>query len=130
MCYLVLIMRVCAGCHIVEDLFGGELLQSIQCHRCGYSSQRREALRPRTRVDLVGDEACAAQGFRWLDATVKGFTCLEDSLCHMFGVEEVSGDNQYRCSQCNIKVNASKCIRWRTKSLRVPSPWGFHVCSD
>ncbi len=43
-----------------------------------------------------------------LDLAVGGITCLEDAIRKFVTPEELSGDNQWFCETCGVKVDAQK----------------------
>ena len=67
----------------------GKLRGFVECHSCGYESERQEV-------------------FRSLSVGVRGFRDLYDSL-HAYTTPELLGDgNSYHCGGCDQRVQASK----------------------
>lgn len=79
-----------AGSALIKQLYHGELVNQVHCLSCGYCSERRESF-----LDISVPVANVYS----LEAALQSLYCEKESL---------SGANQYHCSQCDKKVDASK----------------------
>ncbi|VDI64157.1 ubiquitin carboxyl-terminal hydrolase 48 [Mytilus galloprovincialis] len=77
--------------NVIQNQFRGEYAYVTTCNRCGTKSER-----PST--------------FYELDLSIKGHKTLDESLKDFLQEEKLEGDNQYMCSSCNSKQNASRKI--------------------
>ena len=74
---------------IINSIFKADMVDFLKCGTCG--GQKR-------RVDPVLD----------LDLAVAGVSRLEDALAKFITPEELTGDNQWSCDACGVKVDAQK----------------------
>lgn len=83
---------------LISDLYDGVLTDTLHCMNCGYDSNKEVR-------------------FNDISLTIKDdFSnvfndSLEKALAHYLHIEKLEGDNQYECSQCNRKVDATKGFR-------------------
>eukprot|EP01043_Picozoa_sp_COSAG02_P001502 COSAG02_NODE_32_length_50374_cov_46.674013_16_plen_1007_part_00 len=80
----------------VHSLFGGHLRSQVKCKRCGHCSNKYEAY-----LDLSLEIAKKADS---IDRAMQNFTA----------VEQLDGDNQYRCEKCDMLVDAAKRLTLHT----------------
>ncbi|KAG8432555.1 hypothetical protein GDO86_016985 [Hymenochirus boettgeri] len=81
------------GHDLIQRLYHGTIVNTIECEECGYVSERQE-------------------DFLDLTVAVAGTCSLEESLCNMYVEEEhFDGDNLYRCGACEKLVRASKSAK-------------------
>lgn len=84
--------------NLISDLYDGLLTDTIHCTNCGYDSNKEVR-------------------FNDISLTIKDeFSnvfndSLEKALAYYLHTEKLEGDNQYECSQCNQKVDATKGFR-------------------
>lgn len=84
------------GSSLIQRLYHGTIVNSIECKECGNVSQRQE--------DFLDLTVC-----------VCGVSSLEEALWNMFVEEELfEGKNLYRCAQCNNLVTAAKSAKMKT----------------
>jgi uncharacterized UBP type Zn finger protein len=81
----------------VKDIYTGTLVQEVRCLKCANRSVREEHF---------GD----------LNITVDGFASLDASLNSFSALENLTGDNRYRCDKCDLLVDAQKRILLRKLS--------------
>lgn len=83
------------GSSLINRLYHGTIVNSIECKECGNVSQRQE--------DFLDLTVC-----------VCGVSSLEEALWNMFVEEELfEGNNLYRCAQCNKLVTAAKSAKMK-----------------
>ncbi|KAJ4454772.1 putative ubiquitin carboxyl-terminal hydrolase 7 [Paratrimastix pyriformis] len=80
---------------LIERLYRGETANKIECTQCGYVSEHTDS-------------------FLDIPLLVKGYKNVDESLAESCKVEMLNGDNQYRCSGCNQKVDAKRFSEFRT----------------
>lgn len=84
---------------LINDLYQGSVLDYVKCAHCGYKSARRD-----TYLDL--------------QLTVKPFgemtavKSVEEALEKYVQPEHLEGDNQYFCTQCDCKRDATKGLEF------------------
>ncbi|CAN1768243.1 Ubiquitin carboxyl-terminal hydrolase 26 [Linum perenne] len=83
---------------IVQDLFSGCVSHETKCSKCGNASEASSKM----------------EDFYELELNVKGLKSLNESLDDYLSVEKLDGDNQYFCSSCNMRVDATRSIKLRT----------------
>eukprot|EP00300_Choanocystis_sp_HF-7_P004308 c13308_g1_i1.p1 GENE.c13308_g1_i1~~c13308_g1_i1.p1 ORF type:complete len:777 (+),score=146.55 c13308_g1_i1:130-2460(+) len=76
---------------LIHQLFGGELRSQVRCHVCGHCSNTFDPA-----LDLS------------LNINGSAGTSLLHALKMFVKPDILSGNNQYKCSKCNQKVDASK----------------------
>ncbi|KAM4540583.1 ubiquitin carboxyl-terminal hydrolase 40 isoform 2-T2 [Fundulus diaphanus] len=82
-----------SGSTLIQRLYHGTIVNSIECKECGNVSQRKE--------DFLDLTVC-----------VCGVSSLEEALWNMFVEEELfEGNNLYRCAQCSRLVTAAKSAK-------------------
>ncbi|KAG0577792.1 hypothetical protein KC19_5G182300 [Ceratodon purpureus] len=84
--------------NVVQNVFRGTYSYVIRCSTCGQYS----ALSKRP-VD-----------FYELELNVKGFTSLEESLNDYLSEEILTGENQWMCESCQVRVDATHCTKLRS----------------
>ncbi|KPP72317.1 ubiquitin carboxyl-terminal hydrolase 40-like [Scleropages formosus] len=83
------------GSSLIHRLYHGTVVNQIVCKVCGYLSESQE-------------------DFLDLTVSVSGVSGLEEALWNMFVEEEMfEGNNLYRCSRCNVLVEAAKSAKLR-----------------
>lgn len=80
---------------VVQDLFRGGVSHVTKCSKCGNQSEASSNV----------------EDFYGVELNVKGLKGLSESLDDYLSVEELQGDNQYFCSSCATRVNATRSIR-------------------
>ncbi|XP_071730513.1 ubiquitin carboxyl-terminal hydrolase 26 [Rutidosis leptorrhynchoides] len=80
---------------VVQDLFRGGVSHVTKCSKCGNHSEASSNV----------------EDFYGVELNVKGLKSLDDSLDEYFTEEELQGDNQYFCSSCATRVDATRSIR-------------------
>ncbi|XP_076959230.1 ubiquitin carboxyl-terminal hydrolase 26-like [Bidens hawaiensis] len=80
---------------VVQDLFRGGVSHMTKCSKCGNQSEASSNV----------------EDFYGLELNVKGLKGLDESLDDYLSVEELQGDNQYFCSSCATRVNATRSIK-------------------
>ncbi|KAL8264057.1 hypothetical protein R6Q59_022187 [Mikania micrantha] len=80
---------------VVQDLFRGGVSHVMKCSKCGNQSEASSNV----------------EDFYGVELNVKGLKGLDESLDDYLSVEELQGDNQYFCSSCAIRVNATRSIK-------------------
>lgn len=80
---------------VVQDLFRGGVSHVTKCSKCGNQSEASSNV----------------EDFYGVELNVKGLKGLDESLDDYLSVEELQGDNQYFCSSCATRVNATRSIR-------------------
>nr|XP_043628066.1 ubiquitin carboxyl-terminal hydrolase 26 [Erigeron canadensis]XP_043628067.1 ubiquitin carboxyl-terminal hydrolase 26 [Erigeron canadensis] len=80
---------------VVQDLFRGDVSHVTKCSKCGNQSEASSNV----------------EDFYGVELNVKGLKSLDESLDDYLSVEELQGDNQYFCSSCATRVNATRSIR-------------------
>ncbi|CAN1240480.1 Ubiquitin carboxyl-terminal hydrolase 26 [Linum grandiflorum] len=83
---------------IVQDLFRGSVSHETKCSKCSN----------------VSEASSKMEDFYELELNVKGMKSLKESLDDYLSLEELDGDNQYFCSSCNMRVDATRSIKLRT----------------
>ncbi|XP_041378372.1 ubiquitin carboxyl-terminal hydrolase 48-like isoform X2 [Gigantopelta aegis] len=78
--------------NIVQKQFCGQYCYVTSCKHCGNQSR-------------------TASKFYELDLSIKGHKTLKASLEDFLQEEKLEGENQYMCSMCNSKQNASRVIQ-------------------
>ena len=84
-------------CTKIKDLYQGELQSYVKCSECGYESLSTDHY-----LDL-------SLPIRTDSNTLN--RSLHKALSNFIKPELLEGDNQYQCSACNKKVNASKGLK-------------------
>ncbi|KAF5771836.1 putative ubiquitinyl hydrolase 1 [Helianthus annuus] len=74
----------------IQHTFGGQLRSKVKCLRCNRESDRYENI-----MDLT------LEIFGWVES-------LEDALTQFTSLEELDGENMYRCARCAAYVPAQK----------------------
>lgn len=80
-----------ADSDLLQDHFGGKLLQQVISQACDHVSEREEP-------------------FFAVQCTVKGKRTVQDSLQELIAGETLDGENMYHCERCNKKVPAIKRV--------------------
>nr|GEV53258.1 ubiquitin carboxyl-terminal hydrolase 26 [Tanacetum cinerariifolium] len=80
---------------VVQDLFRGGVSHVTQCSKCGNQSEASSNV----------------EDFYGVELNVKGLKSLDESLDDYLSVEELQGDNQYFCSSCATRVDATRSIK-------------------
>jgi len=86
--------------HKIDPFFGGLQRNNIKCSRCGYVSCKLEGF-TELALSITPEQKNSGSDDAHELCTTK---MIEDH----FGVECLDGENQYLCSQCNIKVDAQR----------------------
>lgn len=81
---------------LVQDLFSGQMAYVTQCKTCKTESKTRSA-------------------FYELDMHIDGVATIEKSIESYIRPEELSGNNQYHCGNCETKRDASRFIEITSK---------------
>lgn len=76
---------------LVQDLFSGQMAYVTKCKSCKTASKTKST-------------------FYELDMHIDGVATIEKSIENYIRPEELSGSNQYHCSYCNAKRDASRFI--------------------
>lgn len=77
----------------LSDLYEGQIVDYISCPECGLCRERSDK-------------------FLDIGLVVQGETTLERALSEFVTPETLSGDNKWRCSGCNEKVEATKGLHF------------------
>ncbi|KAF8857285.1 ubiquitin C-terminal hydrolase-like protein [Acephala macrosclerotiorum] len=87
-----------------RSFYGGQLVQQVKSKECPHISERLEP-------------------FSAIQCDIKGKTCLQESLQAYVDGEVMEGDNKYKCSQCDLHVDAVKraCLK------EIPDNLIFHL---
>jgi len=105
-----------SGQSLINDLYQGQMTNSIQCRSCLNTSQRKEhffdlgisVLSATTTATTTGDTINTANS----SGGSHSCSSLEDSLTRMFNDTEVlDASNRYRCSACGKLTDATKQSR-------------------
>eukprot|EP00347_Sterkiella_histriomuscorum_P024007 403332628 len=94
-------------CSKIRDLYQGTSVSYVKCEECGYESQNQDKY-----LDLSlpirndqGPPTAKDNPFHMNNVS------LDMALENYLKPEKLEGDNQYACSNCNKKVNATKGIK-------------------
>ncbi|KAL7091140.1 hypothetical protein ACP275_12G087000 [Erythranthe tilingii] len=77
----------------IQHTFGGCLRSKVKCLRCNHESERYESM-----LDLT------LEIFGWVES-------LEDALTQFTSLEDLDGENMYRCPRCAAYVRAWKQLK-------------------
>lgn len=112
--------------HLVRSLFHGTQCHQIKCLQCGMLKERSEEFGDLTLAIPRGAEFQSAPtetntlnkgsknakgGNHGGNSTTN--TSLEACLAHYFGLEYLSGKNQYECDACNMRTDAEIGMRMK-----------------
>ncbi|XP_078431141.1 ubiquitin-specific protease 15 [Wolffia australiana] len=75
---------------LIQQIFGGRIRSKVKCQRCHLESERYENIMDLT-LEIHG----------WVES-------LEDALTQFTAVEDLDGENMYRCGRCQSYVKARK----------------------
>ncbi|KAF9053878.1 cysteine proteinase [Hymenopellis radicata] len=79
---------------LVDTHFQGKKVYGTMCDACGYQSERPD-------------------DFREIEINFKNNAKLEDRITAYLKPEKLNGDNQYFCSQCNSKQDATRYTKFQ-----------------
>eukprot|EP01130_Rhizamoeba_saxonica_P000691 TRINITY_DN1062_c0_g1_i1.p1 TRINITY_DN1062_c0_g1~~TRINITY_DN1062_c0_g1_i1.p1 ORF type:complete len:1244 (+),score=371.90 TRINITY_DN1062_c0_g1_i1:66-3797(+) len=81
--------------NLINELYQGQMKDYVRCLECGYEGSR---------TDSYLDIPLVIKPF----GSTKVMGSIEEALKKFVEVEKLEGDNQYSCSECEIKVDAHK----------------------